>query len=107
MKWVKILKNKNTDESQKYPLIFLQPFLRLAYTTCYNRKETIFGASRRRLVFPIFCAIRIFENIHQIGPGSCEKTVVCEPIYTTEQSDNLIKAGENFFPNLKESSYSN
>ena len=53
MKWVKILKNENTDESQKCPLILLQPFLRLAYTTFYNKKETIFRASRKRLVFPI------------------------------------------------------
>ena len=63
MKWVKILKNKNTDESQKYPLILLQPFLRLAYTTFYNRKETIFGASRRRLVFPIFFVLAEFLKI--------------------------------------------
>ena len=46
-------KRENTDESQKCPLILLQPFLRLAYTTFYNEKETIFGASRKRLVFPI------------------------------------------------------
>ena len=53
MKWVKILKNENTDENQNGRLILLQPFLRLAYTTFYSKKETIFGASRKRLVFPI------------------------------------------------------
>ena len=46
LKWLKILKNENTDEH----LFLLQPFLRLAYTTFYNKKETIFGASRKRLV---------------------------------------------------------
>ena len=49
----KILKNENNDESQKCRIILLQPFLRLACTTFYNKKETIFGASRKRLVFPI------------------------------------------------------
>ena len=53
LKWVKILKNENTDENQNGRLILLQPFLRLAYTTFYSKKETIFGASRKRLVFPI------------------------------------------------------
>ena len=53
MKWLKILKNENTRESKKCPLILLQPFLRLAYTTFYNKKETIFGASRKRLVLHI------------------------------------------------------
>ena len=38
------LKNENTDEH----LILLQPFLRIAYTTFYNKKGTISGASRKR-----------------------------------------------------------
>ena len=53
LKWLKILKNENTDESKKCPLILLQPFLRLASTTFYMKKETIFGASRKRLVLTI------------------------------------------------------
>ena len=77
MKSQKILKNENTDESQKCPLILLQPFLRLAYTTFYNEKETIFGASRKRLVLRIILlCYRIFEKFHQIGPRNWVKTVI-------------------------------
>ena len=45
-----MLKSENTDESQICPLILLQSFLRLAYTNLYSKKETIFEASKKRLV---------------------------------------------------------
>ena len=98
MKLVKILKNEKTDESQKWTLTLLQPFLRLAYTTLYNKKETIFGASRKRLVFPINFSVlkKNLENIHQSGPRNWGKTVMCVPIYTKEQSDHQIKQVKTF-----------
>ena len=76
-------KRENTDESQKCPLILLQPFLRLAYTTFYNEKETIFGASRKRLVFPInfFVLTEILKKFIKADLETGEKLLfVCQYI---------------------------
>ena len=103
MKLLKILKNENTDESQKCPLILLQPFLRHAYTTFYNEKDTIFGASRNRLVLPFNFIVqtkflKIFIKADIVNWG---KTIICMPIYTTKQSDHRLKQVKTYLRLLR------
>ena len=100
LKWVKILKNENIDASQNCPLILLQPFLRLAYTTL-KRKEFSGLLENVKYFLLTFCANRFFENIHQSGPRNWEKTVICVPIYTTEQSDHRIKQVKTYLRPLR------
>ena len=99
LKWLKILKNENTDESKECPLILLQPFRRLAYTTFYIKKETIFGAFRKNLVLPI--NFIVLTEFLKIIIKADLVTVICLPIYTIKQSDHRIKQVKTYLRLLR------